>query len=85
MASSVRYPVKLKTSTRTAVAKASEGGPDLGTWLNRIRALDVPVLTEAISGIWCGRNGHETIDLPGCSGMLVVSWYNGRVETSYVS
>jgi hypothetical protein len=71
--------------TRTLVAKASDGGPDLGTWLARIRVLGDPLLTEAIDGIWTGRNGRETIDLPGSNALLCVGWYHGRVEYSYLS
>ena len=80
-----KYPIKLSRATRTAVAKASDGGPDLGTWLNRIRGLEVPVLVEAIDGIWCGRSGRVTLDLPGTNSMLCLGWHNSRVEWSYLS
>lgn len=77
--------VKITRGLRNQVAATSDGGPDLGTWLARVRALDVPVLTEAVEGIWCGRDGKETLDLGGCKSMLVVGWHNGRVEFSYLS
>ena len=80
-----RFPVKFSRATRRAVAAASDGGPALGTWLNRIHALNDPALTDAIEGIWTGRTGRETLDLPGSNSMLVVGWYNGRVEFSYLS
>lgn len=80
-----KFPVKFDRKIRTAVAKASDGGPDLGTFLNRVRALEHPVLTEAIDGIWCGREGRVTLDLPGSNSMLCLGWHNARVEWSYLS
>jgi hypothetical protein len=80
-----KYPVKFSKPVRIAVAKASDGLPDLGTWLTRIRNLNDPVLTEAIEGIWCGRSGRVTLDLPDSNSMLAMGWYNGRVEWSYLS
>ena len=77
--------VKFSRATRTAVAKASDGLPDLSTWLARIRALDVPELTTAIEGIWCGRDGRVTAEIPGANSMLCVGWYHGRVEWSSLS
>ena len=71
--------------TRNAVAKASDGGPDLGTWLARIRALNHPALNEAISGIWCGRSGEVRIDIDGWRSLLCMGWHAGRVEWSYLS
>jgi hypothetical protein len=81
----LKYAVKFSKATRRAVAAASDGGPDLGTWLNRIRALNDPTLTAAIDGIWCGRNGRVTLDLPESNAMLCMGWSNGKVEWSYVS
>ena len=80
-----KFPVKFDRKTRNAVAKASDGLPDLGTFLNRVRALNRPVLTEAIEGIWCGRNGRVTLDLEGANSMLCIGWHNARVEWSYLS
>lgn len=77
--------VKVTRKLRNDVAKASDGLPDLGTWLARIRGLDVPALTEAVEGIWCGRDGKEVLNLDGAKSMLVVGWHNGRVEYSYIS
>ena len=71
--------------TRNAVCKTSDGLPSLGTWLERVRALGDPTLTEAVEGIWCGKEGRETIDLPGTKSMLCVGWYSGKVEWSYLS
>ena len=77
--------MKFDKKTRNAVAKASDGGPDLGTWLARIRALENPLLTGAIEGIWCGRGGRVALDLPDTKSLLCMGWYNGRVEWSYIS
>ena len=71
--------------TRTAVAKASDRLPDLGTWLARVRAINHPALNDGIEGIWCGRSGEARIELPGYNSMLCVGWYQGRVEWSYLS
>lgn len=85
MASTTAAAVKFDRKTRNAVCKASDHGPDLGTWLARIRAIDNPLLTEAVDGIWCGRSGEVRLDLPGANAMLCMGWYNGKVEWSYVS
>jgi len=81
----VRFPVKFDKKTRNAVAKASDGGPSLGTWLSRIEAIQNPVLGQAIDGIWCGRSGEARLDLPESNSLLCVGWYHGRVEWSYIS
>jgi hypothetical protein len=70
---------------RRLVASTSDGGPSIGLWLDRVRAIDDPTLTTAIEGIWCGYTGAETIDLPGYASMLCVGWYHGRVEYCYLS
>lgn len=70
---------------KNKVAKTSDGLPELGTWLERIRNLNVPELTTAIEGIWCGRDGQSTMDIPDAKSMLVVGWHHGRVEFSYLS
>ena len=80
-----KLALKFSRSLRNKVAKASDGGPDLGTWLMRINALDSAALTEAIDGIWCGRTGEVRLELPGSNSMLCMGWYNGRVEYSYLS
>jgi hypothetical protein len=72
-------------SIRNKVAGTSEGLPLLGDWLRRVEALGDPDLTEAVEGIWCGRDGEERIDMPGTKSLLVVGWHNGRVEFSYLS
>ncbi len=72
-------------SVRNAVASASDGGPSLGTWLDRIRSVGEPTLVEAIEGIWCGRSGRQVIDLDGSRSSLCVGWHEGRVEFSYLS
>ena len=77
--------VKITKTLRNQVAATADGGPDLGTWLKRVEALDVPVLDEAVEGIWCGRSGRVTQDLPGLKSMLCMGWYNGRVEFCYLS
>lgn len=73
------------SKTRNLVAKASDGGPDLGTWLSRIRDIGDASLTEAIEGIWCGRTGEARLDIAESKSLLCVGWYNGRVEWSYIS
>lgn len=71
--------------TRTAVAKSSDGLPDLGVWLSRIRGIDHPALTSAVDGIWCGRNGEVRLEMPGWKSMLCMGWHHGKVEWSYLS
>jgi hypothetical protein len=77
--------LKVTRSLRNKVASTSDNGPSLGIWLDRVRAIGEPALTEAVEGIWCGREGRATMDLPGVKSMLVVGWYNGRVEFTYLS
>ena len=81
----MKFTVKFDRKTRNAVCKASDGGPDLGTFLNRLRALENSTITEAIEGIWCGREGRVTLDLSGSNAMLCIGWHNARVEWSYLS
>jgi hypothetical protein len=66
------------------VVNTADNRPELGIWLNRIRAIGEPALADAVEGIWCGREGRVTLDLPGKS-MLCMGWYNGRVEFCYLS
>ena len=80
-----KYPVKFSKSVRTAVAKSSDGLPDLGTWLKRITDLNDPALTEAVEGIWTGWAGSARIDIPESNSMLCVGWYRKKVEWSYLS
>jgi len=77
--------IKFTRAQRNAVCKASDGGPDLGTWLARIRALDSAALNTAIEGIWCGRDGNVWLEIEGANCLLCMGWYNGRVEFSYIS
>jgi hypothetical protein len=77
--------VKFTKAVRNAVCAASDGQPSLGAWLNRIRDLNDPLLSDAIEGIWCGKEGRVTLDLPGSKSMLCMGWYNSRVEWSYIS
>jgi hypothetical protein len=77
--------VKFDRKTRNAVAGASDNGPSLGTWLTRIRAIENPLLVDAVEGIWCGRSGEARLEIEGANSMLCVGWYNGRVEWSYLS
>lgn len=85
MTNNVAPAVKFSQKTRNAVCDASKGLPTVGEWLERIRAIGDASLTEAVEGIWCGKEGRETLDLTGSRSMLVVGWYNGKVEFSYVS
>ena len=77
--------VKFTRTERNAVCKASDNGPSISVWLDRINAINNPALTEAVDAIWCGREGRETIPMPGTNAMLCVGWYNSRVEYSYIS
>jgi hypothetical protein len=77
--------VKFTRAVRTKVAKASEGGPSIATWLTRIEAIGHPVLTEAIEGIWAGRSGEVRLELPGANCLLCLGWHEKRVEWSYLS
>jgi hypothetical protein len=77
--------VTFSKAARNAVAKASDGLPSVAAWLTRIEALNIPMLTDAIEGLWCGRDGEVRIDLPGSRSMLCMGWYNKRVEYSYLS
>jgi hypothetical protein len=77
--------IKFSRATRTLVAKASDGGPSLGTFLARINAIGDAHLTTAIDGIWCGRSGDVRLDIEGAQAMLCIGWYNARVEWSYLS
>jgi hypothetical protein len=77
--------LRFTRAERNAVCATSDGLPTLGAWLDRVRSLNHPLLTEAVEGIWCGREGRITIDLPGTPSMLCVGWHNARVEWSYLS
>jgi hypothetical protein len=86
MATTPKLPlVKFSKATRNAVCKTSDGLPDLGTWLTRVAALGHPLLTDAVEGVWCGREGRVTLDLPGANAMLCMGWHAGRVEWAYLS
>lgn len=76
---------KFPKSTHNAVAAASAGLPSVQAWLKRIEAIGDPRLTEAVEGIWCGRDGRVTIDIPASKSMLMVGWHKHRVEFSYLS
>jgi len=71
--------------TRNAVAKSSDGLPDLPTWLSRIQAIEHPALTAAIEGIWCGREGSARLEIEGANRLLCVGWHASRVEWAYIS
>lgn len=66
------------------VATLAAGRPTLSDWLAQVAAIS-PVLAEAVEGIWTGREGSVKQMLRGGRHMLVVGWYAGRVEYSYVS
>ena len=80
-----RVAITFDKKTRRAVAAASDGLPDIGTWLTRIHAIGHESLDTAIDGIWCGRDGEARIPIGGANAMLCVGWYNKRVEWSYLS
>jgi hypothetical protein len=71
--------------TRNAVASASDHGPSLSDWLTRIEAIGDKDLSGAVEGIWCGRAGQIALEMSGTTSCLCVGWYNGRVESSYIS
>ena len=77
--------MKFTKRERNTVAKTSDGGPDIGTWLNRIKALGNPLLTEAVEGIWTGRSGEVRLELQNANSWLCMGWYEGKVEWSYLS
>ena len=77
--------VKFSPALRNAVAKTSDGLPSLQTWLDRVVALGQPLLTDAVDGIWVGRTGRVTIDIPGSKSMLCMGWHESKVEWSYLS
>ncbi len=77
--------IKFSKATRNAVARASDNLPSIGEWLKSVRDINDPLLNEAIEGIWCGRSGTVTLDLPGSKSMLCMGWHNSRVEWSYIS
>jgi hypothetical protein len=68
---------------RDAVAKAADGRPTLQVWLDRVSAVS-PECATAVEGIWCGRDGRSVLEFNAWHN-LVVGWYAGRVEYSYVS
>jgi hypothetical protein len=69
---------------RNAVATTSNGLPTVADWLTRIESLNDAALTDAVRGIWCGRDGREVLNVDSRSS-LVVGWYSGRVEFAYLS
>jgi hypothetical protein len=86
-------------SVRVAVAEAAAGQPTLQEWLDRIGRIDDARVREAVAGIWTGREGRVQYviegsgarmpgsdqDRPGTERVIVVGWYDGKVEYSYVS
>jgi hypothetical protein len=77
--------VTFTKATRNKLAKTSDGLPAFSIWLDRVVALNHPLLTEAVEGFWCGSEGRATVDMPGSKSSLCVGWYNGRVEWAYIS
>lgn len=69
---------------RNAVAATSSGLPTVAEWLVRIESLNDAALTDAVRGIWCGRDGREVLNVDSRSS-LVVGWYSGHVEFAYLS
>ena len=87
----------MMTKTMTAarmnklVAETSTGLPSLSVWLDRIAAIGNEHLTEAIDGIWCGRDGCVRLSLPDplkpatMSAFLCMGWHEGKVEFCYLT
>lgn len=69
---------------RNVVAESVDGLPTLQQWLDRIAAHG-GVLAAAVEGIWCGREGRASLEIDGTRSLLIVGWYEGRVEFAYVS
>lgn len=69
---------------RNLVAATSIGLPTVSEWLVRIEAIGDPALSESINGIWCGREGRVVVEVSAKSD-LIVGWYNGKVEYSYLT
>lgn len=77
--------IRFDKKTRRAVCVASDRLPSVNEWLQRILAIEHPALTEAIQGVWCGRDGEARLDVPGSNSLLCVGWHNSKVEWSYLS
>jgi hypothetical protein len=80
MATMVKFSRALRAKART-----SDGRPTVSDWLTRVSGLHEPLLTEAIEGIWTGREGRAALELTGTKTMLCVGWYAGKVEWTYLS
>lgn len=66
------------------VFDSQRGLPPLQTWLTAVADID-PALATAVEGIYCGQAGELREEIPGTNRFLVMTWYNGKVETAYVS
>jgi hypothetical protein len=76
---------KIRTQINNKLADISNARLALGEWINRAAELH-PDVSAALEGIWCGREGNVTIELPAeWKAFLCMGWYNGKVEWSYIS
>jgi hypothetical protein len=69
---------------RRAITTATRDLPELGTWLERVEQIH-PDLATAVAGIYCGRDGRLSEEVPNTNKLLVMGWHNGRVEYGYIS
>ena len=69
---------------RREVVEATKGLPTLQSWIERIAAICQP-LADAVEGIWCGEEGRASIYVEALGKTLVVGWYHGKVEYSYLA
>jgi hypothetical protein len=73
-----------RARTNRRLAELSRGTLTLSDFIVRARDTHIDV-ADALEGIWCGRSGKVEVDLLGGRHMLVVTWYEGRVEVAYIS
>ncbi len=66
------------------MSDAAKSLPTVTEWLARIEAIQNQALSQSIEGIWCGREGRVVIPVSPQSD-LIVGWYNGKVEYSYLT
>ena len=69
---------------RDRVSDAATNLPTVTEWLARMEAIQDQALSRSIEGIWCGREGRAVISVSPQSD-LIVGWYNGKVEYSYLT
>lgn len=71
-------------SLRDMVALSTRNRPTVQEWLNNVSGMATE-LSDAVEGIWCGKEGSERIEVPALDCYLIVQWCYGRVEVAYLS